>query len=84
MPSTSETTSKPTTSYATPDMEVQGMVENLIRNKGYILENDVPVIHKTGELLANMHIVLVKKILTLLKKNQKLMTSSDSAWDVAC
>ena len=40
------------------------------------MEDDVPVIHKTGELLANMHIVLVKKVLRIMKKEK--LTSSVS------
>ena len=40
------------------------------------MEDDVPVIHKTEELLANMHIVLVKKVLRIMKKEK--LTSSVS------
>ena len=43
-PSASDATSSQSTSYVNPDAEIHGMIENSIRNEGYVLENDVPVV----------------------------------------
>ena len=74
-PSASDATSSQSTSYVNPDAEIYGMIENSIRNEGYVLENGVPVVRNTGELLANIHIVLVKRFLKLLKKKEKFTGS---------
>ena len=69
------TSSSQSISYTLPGAEVSGMIENSIQNERYVLENGVPVVHKTGELLANMHIMLVRDIVNLLKE-KRLTTSS--------
>ena len=78
--SISDTTATPTSSrstlYANPDIEVYGTIENSIRNEK---DNGVPVVQKTGELLANMHIVLKNFFEVTEGEIDQL---SDNAWAV--
>ena len=50
-------------------MSPYAAVENSIQNEKVLDVNDVPLIEKTGELLSNMHIVLVTKALKSLREN---------------
>ena len=51
------------------------MIENSIKIESYVLVQGVSVAKKTGELLANMHIVVVKRFLKLLQKKVTLTSS---------
>jgi len=49
-------------------MSPYAAVENSNQNKKVLDVNGVPLIEKTGELLSNIHIVLVKKVLKRLRE----------------
>ena len=57
------------------DTEISGMIENSIKVESYVLVRGVSVVRKTGELLANMHIAVVKRFLNLLQKKMTLTSS---------